>query len=664
MWLGTAAVTLSVSALSAALSAAPAGAVTVRTFSPGLTASSVPTRIVAARDGNLWFTEQNASKIGRITPSGSITEFPVASSPAGPLGIAASADGLLWFTKNINSRVARFTLSGAEFDLAGPWQPSPSRSPLDIVVGPDGMLWFAESANPGFVARFDPNLMNALEVPTPTANSFPFGIAVGSDGKLWFTEAGANKIGKITTAGAISEEPTTLPTASSGPRGIAAGPDGNLWFTELNGNKIGRITPAGTVTEFSVPTLGSQPASIVAGPDGNLWFTESNANQIGRITPSGTITEFPVPASSQPEGITAGPDGNLWFVMPGGNAIGRATTDAEPPRYTHGDLITVPANPSTAAPADIYPSAIEVAGLQGTVTEVSVRLNGVYHDAAGDLEALLVGPQGQKVLLLTDSLPSRDVATGPVITFDDDGVTSPSRLVSGIFKPILGTGFTANFANPAPAGPYASTLSTFDGTNANGTWKLFLQDDTANSFDGAISGGWSLDIQTVPDPVNVPGPTVQVPVPGPVITVPGPTTTVTGPPTTVTGPPVVVSPPVDTTKPTLRLGALAARMPQATFRKGFSLAVTPSEAVTLDVTMSLKPKRATLAAADELLVFERTFSATRATTLALKPSAKYLGRPKKSFAVVLRIVASDKSGNRTTLTKTITVAPDKKKRRR
>jgi streptogramin lyase len=661
MWLGAAAVTLSISALPAA----PAGAVTVRTFSTGLTASSGPTRIVAARDGNLWFTEQNASKIGRITPSGSITEFPVASSPAGPLGIAASADGFLWFTKNINSRVARFTLSGAEFDAPGPWQPNPSRGPLDIVVGPDGMLWFAESANPGFVARFDPNLMNALEVPTPTANSFPFGIAVGSDGNLWFTEAGANKIGKITTAGAISEEPTTLPTASSGPRGIAAGPDGNLWFTELNGNKIGRITPTGTVTEFSTGiTASSSPHGIAAGPDGNLWFTELNGNKIGRITPSGTITEFAVPASSQPEGITAGPDGNLWFVLPGGNAIGRATTDVEPPRYTNGDLISVPATPSTAAPADIYPSAIEVAGLQGTVSEVSVRLNGVYHDDAGDLEALLVGPQGQKVLLLADSLAARDVATGPVITFDDDGVTSPSRLVSGIFKPILGTGFTANFANPAPAGPYASTLSTFDGTNANGTWKLFLQDDTANNFDGAISNGWSLDIQTVPDPVNVPGPTVQVPVPGPVITVPGPTTTVTGPPTTVTGPPVVVSPPADTTKPTLRLGTLAARMPQATFRKGFSLAVTPSEPVTLDMTMSLKPKRATLAAADDLLVFDRTFSASGATTLALKPSAKYLGRPKKSFRVVLRIVATDKGGNRATATKTITVDPDKKKRRR
>jgi hypothetical protein len=103
---------------------------------------------------------------------------------------------------------------------------------------------------------------------------------------------------------------------------------------------------------------------------------------------------------------------------------------------------------------------------------------------------------------------------------------------------------------------------------------------------------------------------------------------------------------------------------QAAFRKGLAVRVTPSEAVTLDVTLSVKPSRATLATAGDLVLFERTVSASLATTLAVKPSARRLGRPKKAFRALLRIVATDGGGNRTTVSRTITVQPDKRKLRR
>ena len=39
--------------------------------------------ITTGPDGNLWFTEFGAGKIGRITPSGSITEFPIPTAGSG-----------------------------------------------------------------------------------------------------------------------------------------------------------------------------------------------------------------------------------------------------------------------------------------------------------------------------------------------------------------------------------------------------------------------------------------------------------------------------------------------------------------------------------------------------------------------------------------------------
>ena len=41
------------------------------------TPDSVPQSITAGPDGNLWFTEDFGNKIGRITPAGVITEFPI-----------------------------------------------------------------------------------------------------------------------------------------------------------------------------------------------------------------------------------------------------------------------------------------------------------------------------------------------------------------------------------------------------------------------------------------------------------------------------------------------------------------------------------------------------------------------------------------------------------
>ena len=266
----------------------------VTTFDSGL--SGRPTSIAAGPDGNLWFTDPDG--IGKITPSGAVTEYSTGITPgARPFGIAAGPDGNLWFTEYLGGRIGKITTSGT-------------------------------------VTEYSTGI---------TAGSRPWGIAAGPDGNLWFTEEDSDRIGRITTAGAVTGEFPTL-TANSQPFGIAAGPDGNLWFSESSqfaGNRIGKITTAGTVTEYSAGiTWGSSPAGIAAGPDGNLWFTERRGGRlasIGRITPSGAVTQYPsgLGLYAALDGIAAGPDGNMWFTEhqvrtgrdPDGR-IGRITTGA------------------------------------------------------------------------------------------------------------------------------------------------------------------------------------------------------------------------------------------------------------------------------------------------------------------------------------------------
>jgi streptogramin lyase len=284
-----------------------------------LSTSGYPLGIAPGTDGNLWFTEYIGNKIGKITPSGSITEYVVPTPGASLAGIAAGPDGSLWFAERFGGKIGRITTSGAITEYVIPT--TGSATPYFIAAGPDGNLWFTEFDHDNNIGKITTG-GTITEYALPTASAGAEGIAAGPDGNLWFTESSINKIGKITTSGTITEY--VVPTTGSSPSAIAAGPDGNLWFTELS--KIGKITPSGAFTEYTIPTGSPQPLGIAAGPDGNLWFTESVGNKIGKITPSGSITEYLLPTSqSYPFGIAVGRDGNLWFPESQTNRIGKIT---------------------------------------------------------------------------------------------------------------------------------------------------------------------------------------------------------------------------------------------------------------------------------------------------------------------------------------------------
>ena len=68
-------------------------------------------KIVQGPDGNIWFTENGASKIGILVPStGHIFEIPTPSSGAGPRGITVGPDGNVWFTEYNNGKIGEVVL--------------------------------------------------------------------------------------------------------------------------------------------------------------------------------------------------------------------------------------------------------------------------------------------------------------------------------------------------------------------------------------------------------------------------------------------------------------------------------------------------------------------------------------------------------------------------
>ena len=122
-------------------------------------------------------------------------------------------------------------------------------------------------------------------------------------------------------------------------------------------------------------------------------------------------------------------------------------------------------------PASPYPATITISGLTAAILDVNVVLNGLSHTFPSDIGVLLVGPGGQKVVLMDGAGGSNPISNVNLV-FDDEassGLPSSGPLSSGSFRPT--NFFPADVFDPPAlaAGPYGSLLSVFDNTLGNGT---------------------------------------------------------------------------------------------------------------------------------------------------------------------------------------------------
>jgi hypothetical protein len=198
-------------------------------------------------------------------------------------------------------------------------------------------------------------------------------------------------------------------------------------------------------------------------------------------------------------------------------------------RYSNAGTISI--NDATnASPTDIpakatpYPSDISVSGLTGPVTKVTATLHGFHHSCPTDVDVLLVGPQGQKTVLMSDAGECGGVGLPRVpidLTFDNGGpplpclavFPPPSLLAGGTYAPTdsptspydcsPGPTETDTFDAPAPAGPYPASMAVFNGVDPNGSWRLYVMDQFSDD-QGAIDGGWSLDFTVPPTTIGAP----------------------------------------------------------------------------------------------------------------------------------------------------------------
>jgi subtilisin-like proprotein convertase family protein len=388
-------------------------------------------------------------------------------------------DCTFWFTGQWNAASQWSTRIGAfRFDACGTTNFTLNVTPdsQQICLPADATYSVATAAVGGFTGNV--SLSAAGNPGTATFTPNPVGAPGNSSLVISGAAVGAYSFDVIGTS-VIT--PTLVQSKTVGLEVVAAAPGQPTLLTPANGATSVSTTP--TFTWNAVASATSYSIQVAT----DMAFTNIVASASGLATPTWTSN------------VTLSPSTDYYWRVLAGNACGTGVYSSAF-SFTTAAIVCNTASisiPDSGA-ATPYPSSISVTGQGISLSDVNVHLVGLSHTYPDDLDILVVGPQGQNLIILSDAGGGTDVVNATVI-FDDAAagpVPDSGPLVSGTYRPTnIGTGDT--FPAPAPAPSGATTLTTFNGTDPNGTWSLFVVDD-AGGDTGSMAGGWCLELATAP----------------------------------------------------------------------------------------------------------------------------------------------------------------------
>jgi virginiamycin B lyase len=295
-------------------------------------------------DGSFWYADRSHSAgIGRVTPDGTITSFPLPTDNAVTglwiNGMAVGSNGNVWISgeedrgTTVTWFIRRMTPDGAYATI-----PLPADVAVGgMIAGPDDAVWFSGAKDPDPQTRLDVIGRVTADghittVPTLSqSRDALLGLCIGPDKALWYTWINSfsdlskltGRIGRVSPSGQIQE--FAVPYA---PGSIASGSDGALWYSELvyssTGDSptpvatrkgyVGHLTTAGAASELLI-NPNTRIGQLAAGSDGAIWYTVSGdqTGAFGRIAPSGGVETFSTHGNAQLDGIMAAPSA-LWLL--------------------------------------------------------------------------------------------------------------------------------------------------------------------------------------------------------------------------------------------------------------------------------------------------------------------------------------------------------------
>jgi sugar lactone lactonase YvrE len=251
-----------------------------------------PAGVVMDTQGNFFVTDQNNSRIQKITPGGLVSTLAgngtggtggfadgnrMAAQFFFPLGIACDTLGNIYVADEDNDRIRKVTPSGMVSTLAG------------------------STNSTGFGGYADGNGTAALFLA-------PCGVALDAQGNIYVADYINNRIRKITPSNDVSTlagsgasayaDGNGLAAAFNGPRGIATDAQGNMYVADQANQRIRKITSSGVVSTLAGSGTGyggyadgnattaqfNFPTGVAVDMKGNVYVADYVNNRIRKIT--------------------------------------------------------------------------------------------------------------------------------------------------------------------------------------------------------------------------------------------------------------------------------------------------------------------------------------------------------------------------------------------
>jgi len=221
---------------------------------------------IAAADGTLLFTEQDANRVSRIDASGRVT--PYLSNTNGTIGLAFDRHGRLIAAQTTNPQIA--VLSPTRDVLADSFEGQPIVRPHDLTIDRNGGIYFSDPGKPAvFYIRPEGDLVKAAD-----DIERPSGVLLSPEERVLYI---SNTLGDSVLAFDVQSDGTLTNRRSFAalggvvrtPTGVRSGADG------LAVDSAGRLyvaTAAGIqIFGEQGSRLGTIPIGIADGPQ-NLAF--------------------------------------------------------------------------------------------------------------------------------------------------------------------------------------------------------------------------------------------------------------------------------------------------------------------------------------------------------------------------------------------------------
>ncbi|MHB8571654.1 MAG: Vgb family protein [Candidatus Dormibacteria bacterium] len=276
------------------------------------TPNASPFAVAVDSQGNCWFTETGAGKIGKIDLFGTLTEYSLFDPNAAPHGIAIEkrADGdRVWFSETVDNQLGVLIPHG---------NAHPTINEFPLPQSDSGPMGVAIAQSPLKATGINPPAPPVNGVATPGATDV-YVTEYGVPGKV----ASGQRIGRLTVLASTAllqgvsfwREYSTgwsgaASSAFSNPFWIASSPTGDIWYTESKSNRIGVLhsgegvpTPGGAVAAGSTPSGAIEFASPRTAPtwitvdpnNGDIWLVSAPARSLlllrsdSSAAPHGTI---------------------------------------------------------------------------------------------------------------------------------------------------------------------------------------------------------------------------------------------------------------------------------------------------------------------------------------------------------------------------------------